>query len=336
MIDSGARASRRRRARRLRGSSPRGIALLMVVWLLAFFSIVIAAFAFSMRTELAAARSFKDEAEAAALAEAGISRAIAELTNSQAKSPANPLTPPPTSWEGSLGRGSYRLTLTDEESKLPLNRVTEDILRRLLRNTGVKDQQLVDTIVDSILDWIDTDDLRRLHGAESDYYQSLPQPYRAKNGDIESLDELLLVRGMTREILNGNVTDPGRLAALLEKLPEEREFHPGEYLGIRAFFGLQSVRPNPNKAGLDVLLAMGISPIEALATLQRRKGTEAALQPLAAAAGSASAISPGTFSVESIGRVAGSSLVYRITATLQRDAAQGRPRIRVLSWQEGA
>jgi general secretion pathway protein K len=308
----------------------------MVIWLLAFFSIVLAAFAFSMRTELAAARSFKDEAGAAALAEAGISRAIAELTATQSKVSVGPITPPPTSWEGTLGTGTYRAVLTEEESKLPVNRVTEDVWRRLLRNTGVKDQQLVDTIVDSILDWIDADDLHRLHGAESDYYRGLPHPYHAKNGEIEFLDELLLVRGMTREILNGTVSDPSRLEALLQKLPEEREFQSGEYLGIRSFLAVQPIRPNPSKAGLDVMLAMGISPAEAMSTLQRRKDVAGAAQSIPGAAGQPGALSPGTFGVESTGQIAGSPLVYRITAILQRDIVQGRPRIRVLSWQEGA
>jgi type II secretory pathway component PulK len=58
-------------------------------------------------------------------------------------------------------------------------------------------------LADAILDFIDEDDDPRPAGAESDYYQSLTPPYRAKNGPIRSLDELLLVSGVTPRLLYG-------------------------------------------------------------------------------------------------------------------------------------
>jgi general secretion pathway protein K len=82
------------------------------------------------------------------------------------------------------------------------------ILNNLLVNSGVE-KEAADTIVDSILDWKDADDLTRLHGAESDYYMSLPNPYKAKNANFDNLEELLLVKGMTSEILYGNEEKPG-------------------------------------------------------------------------------------------------------------------------------
>ena len=333
-IPRGTLTGRKRMPSRTDISAPRGIALLMVIWLLTFFSIVLAAFSFSMRTELSAAQSFKEDAEAAALAEAGVARALAEVINNEAKGIAS-TAPPPTSWEAPLGRGTYRAVLTDEEGKLPLNRATEDSLRRLLQNTGVRDMHIVDTIVDSILDWIDTDDLHRLNGAESEYYLGLPQPYHAKNGALESLEELLLVRGMTPEILHGNVTDPNRLAALLAALPGDRDFRPGEYVGIQRFLGLRSLRVNPSKASLDVLMATGLPAAEAQMTLRRRNDTEGAGQASPPAVGSAPIRPSTTFMIESAGQITGSPLVYRITATFQREIAQGRAKFKVLSWQEG-
>jgi len=58
-------------------------------------------------------------------------------------------------------------------------------------------------LADAILDFIDEDDDPRSAGAESDYYQSLSPPYRAKNGPLRSLDELLLVGGVTPRLLYG-------------------------------------------------------------------------------------------------------------------------------------
>jgi type II secretory pathway component PulK len=53
--------------------------------------------------------------------------------------------------------------------------------------------------VDSIRDWIDTDDNSRINGAESDFYEGLPRPYSAKNGPFDDVSELLLVHGVLEE-----------------------------------------------------------------------------------------------------------------------------------------
>ena len=58
-------------------------------------------------------------------------------------------------------------------------------------------------IADSIEDWRDRDDLHRLNGAESNYYQGLPEPYLAKNGLFDVPEELLLVQGITPETYYG-------------------------------------------------------------------------------------------------------------------------------------
>ena len=62
---------------------------------------------------------------------------------------------------------------------------------------------MTDEIADAILDWIDSDDDPRSYGAEADYYQSLAQPYQPANRPFRYLDELLMVRGVTRELLYG-------------------------------------------------------------------------------------------------------------------------------------
>ncbi|QDV53135.1 type II secretion system minor pseudopilin [Gimesia fumaroli] len=66
---------------------------------------------------------------------------------------------------------------------------------------------MTEDIAAAILDWIDEDDETRSFGAESDYYETLESPYFAKNGPLESLDELLLVRDVTPELLYGEDTN---------------------------------------------------------------------------------------------------------------------------------
>jgi type II secretory pathway component PulK len=62
---------------------------------------------------------------------------------------------------------------------------------------------MTDEIADAILDWIDADDNQRPNGAESQYYASLSPPYAPRNGPPVSIEELLLVRGVTPELLFG-------------------------------------------------------------------------------------------------------------------------------------
>jgi len=60
-----------------------------------------------------------------------------------------------------------------------------------------------ESIADAILDWIDADGARRPFGAEAEYYAALGVPYGPRNTVPTSLEELLLVRDVTRELLFG-------------------------------------------------------------------------------------------------------------------------------------
>ncbi|MEI8374889.1 MAG: hypothetical protein WCJ35_18860 [Planctomycetota bacterium] len=62
---------------------------------------------------------------------------------------------------------------------------------------------MTDAIADAILDWIDADDTPREQGAESEYYGSLQPGYTPRNAPPASIEELLLVRGVTPELLFG-------------------------------------------------------------------------------------------------------------------------------------
>lgn len=62
---------------------------------------------------------------------------------------------------------------------------------------------MTDEIVDSVLDWLDTDEDPRPSGAESNYYETLNIPYSCKNGPMDSIDELLKVQGVTPELFYG-------------------------------------------------------------------------------------------------------------------------------------
>lgn len=91
-------------------------------------------------------------------------------------------------------------------------------------------------LADAIMDWLDEDDEPREFGAELDYYAQLATPYEPTNGPILSVEELLLVRGMTPDLLFG--ADSNRNGVL--DLDEQTRFNvtidtPGA-LGLAAYF----------------------------------------------------------------------------------------------------
>lgn len=108
--------------------------------------------------------------------------------------------------EGNLA--GVRYGLEDLSTRLNLNalaqfidggQITDDAARTLLMALPGMNEQTAD----SILDWLDGDDNPRENGAELDYYAGLAQPYAPKNGPLETVEELLLVRGVTPQMLFG-------------------------------------------------------------------------------------------------------------------------------------
>jgi type II secretory pathway component PulK len=95
-----------------------------------------------------------------------------------------------------LDNGQAQVLILDSSSRLNLNAATRDMLLRLPGAT--------EDIVDAIIDWRDSDSEPLPLGAESDYYLTLDPPYEAKNMPFHSLDELLLVRGVTPQIFYGD------------------------------------------------------------------------------------------------------------------------------------
>jgi general secretion pathway protein K len=105
-----------------------------------------------------------------------------------------------------LGDGDVRVVIEDEERKVDLNKI-------MLPNGNAPDerrlavfQRLLDTlgidraVADAVVDWLDNGEVPRVGGAESSYYLGLPNPYRAKNDQFDTIGELRLVRGVTGEI----------------------------------------------------------------------------------------------------------------------------------------
>jgi len=222
-----------------------GVALLIVLWVITILVVLVMSFTLLTRTEANSTVFFRDNVQKKLFAEASLERAIMELHFRQVyKDQSIILEGGETAridgrnYDATIGTGRYSYRLFNESGKINLNRMgarSGVILNNLLVNLGVAKEK-ADVIVDSILDWIDTDDLKRINGAESEYYQSLPNPYKAKNGRLDTLEELLLIKEMSPDILFGTK----------------------EQKGLINFVTIYSttVRVNINAAPKEVLMAM--------------------------------------------------------------------------------
>ncbi len=197
----------------------RAIILPLVMVLLALLGLLAISFAFSTRAELGAVRAQSLLAQARAAAGSGIEAAALLLTQKFEDSSVwndNPqlfkditlratieVEPEdstlmwryslvgPTLWDDH----NFRYGLTDEASKVNINTASPDMLGKL--------PGMTEEMVDALCDWREQSDKPRAFGAKDEYYLSLQMPYRCKNGPLDTVEELLLVKGFTAEILFG-------------------------------------------------------------------------------------------------------------------------------------
>jgi type II secretory pathway component PulK len=101
---------------------------------------------------------------------------------------------------------NYEFGITDEAAKLNINVAAKPITTganaaaQLLLLPGITNQQ-----ADSIVDWIDADTQNTTggDGAESPFYEGLPEAYDAKNADLETVEELSLIQGIGPGFVGG-------------------------------------------------------------------------------------------------------------------------------------
>ncbi len=123
--------------------------------------------------------------------------------------------------------GGVTIKVQDSNGMISLSSPDPSALKRLIALTTGEDKRGT-TIIDSYLDWIDQDDLVRLHGAEKGFYRSLTQHYEPRNYPIQYIEEFSLIKGMDKEVFD-------KLSMHVTLLP--------------------STGFNPNSASLEVLMA---------------------------------------------------------------------------------
>ena len=98
--------------------------------------------------------------------------------------------------------------LSDESARLNINGLELDLAKRQIsRQRLTQIPGITNQIADAVLDWMDADDEPSDYGAESSWYASQFPSYQPRQGRFAALDELLLVRGVTFELLYGEDVD---------------------------------------------------------------------------------------------------------------------------------
>jgi general secretion pathway protein K len=205
----------------------KGVALILTLLIISLIVVLSLQFNTAMRSEVHAAYNLRDAMTLEYVAKSGFYAALAVLKEDDTAYDSLL-----DDWELMKDYGTYSATLFEEEAsfhvtiqdlerKIPINRLVDDqgmvvpaqkeLLTRFLNLDEFNlESDQVDDIVDAIIDWLDPDDnTTGFGGAENSYYQSLETPYSCRNGPMESIEELLLVKGITKDLYEGADGMPG-------------------------------------------------------------------------------------------------------------------------------
>lgn len=196
------------------------MALVLALAVIALLVSLVVDFSYTMMVDLTLAANLRDGQKAFYVARSGVELAKHLLQEDDPAFDALDedwaLLPEHPGFLAADDEGKFKVTIEDEAAKIPINKlITGDKEKKV--DLVVREQierlfellELDPELIDPIIDWLDPDNNPQPFGAEDAYYQSLPSPYPCKNGPLDAIEELLLVKGMTKEILYGTEEKKG-------------------------------------------------------------------------------------------------------------------------------
>ncbi|MDO8845398.1 general secretion pathway protein GspK [Methylicorpusculum sp.] len=174
----------------------KGVALVLVLWIVTLLSIMAGSFALSMRRESSIMFGLKSVAQAQAYAEAGIAMAQMMMLQSD---PLKRWQADGQIYEFRFDRALIRVQMLAESGKVDLNQADLKLLQRVLSQAPIEAEKQA-RIADAIIDWRDKDDTAREDGAEKREYKKAGLKYVPRNEAFQSLEELQMVLGMDSEL----------------------------------------------------------------------------------------------------------------------------------------
>lgn len=174
----------------------RGIAFILVLWVVTMLSILLGSFALLARTENLQSRHLFDATTARYAAEAGLNLAVYQLHQ----------TTPEQRWMADgrpyavgFANAQVEVEITDDSGKININLADAVLLKGLFTAAGA-DENLAVKLADAVQDWRDSDDLVQAQGAEEREYRNAGLSYQPKNAPFSTVSELQQVLGMDYEL----------------------------------------------------------------------------------------------------------------------------------------
>ena len=174
----------------------KGVALILVLWVLSILMLMAGSFTKTMRRESAGVMNIKANAQAVTQAQAGVSLAQAMMLHEDENK----------RWrvDGSVyeietENATLQIRILSETGKIDINSVTSQLLHQVLLHAPLE-TKAAQELENAILDWRDDDENTRPFGAEKPEYKAAKLNYAPRNKPFRSLEELQLVRGMTADV----------------------------------------------------------------------------------------------------------------------------------------
>ncbi len=174
----------------------RGIAFVLVLWVIAMVAVLLGSFSMIARTENLQSRHLFETTQARYAAEAGLNLAVYEL---RMHDPMQRWQADGRSYRFAFGDAEIEVRITDDAGKIDINTADIMVMTNLLTSAGVEFDKAQE-LADAIEDWRDPDDLARPLGAEAKDYKDVGLSYGPRNGPFETVSELQQVLGMSYEI----------------------------------------------------------------------------------------------------------------------------------------
>ena len=294
----------------------RGVVLIITLWVLTLLSVLALSFSSSARRENTSARNFSEDLKTYYLAVSAYEEALhwlatdpdpdVDFIDEDGVFRTDPERDPISGVRES-DEAIVELTVLDEEARINLNRLNTSTLSALLVRSGVS-EDMVPELTDAFMDWTDKDDLHHLHGAEDAYYDEFG--YMPKNGPLDTLDELLLVKGYDEELLFGN----------------------GEGTGIAPLVTTWGQMVNVNTAPAEVLEILGVDTLHVDAIIEGR--TDRGLRRLPRALDKIGSTNSAFYRIEVRSRLRQSPVTVTITAIVMRTDDEGNEKLVTVYWKE--
>lgn len=174
----------------------RGVALVLVLWILLLVTISTGAYTLMARMDVLEAHTVLSGTRARLAAEAGMNLAVLSLRDPDE---TTRLIPDGRSYFLDYRDIVVEVQVTDERGKLDINMAAEQTLADLFVGHGLEADQ-AELLAAAVKDWNDNDDIQRANGAEQPEYESAGLGVGPANRNFIMIEELLQVLGMPWEL----------------------------------------------------------------------------------------------------------------------------------------